>query len=36
MPSGGSHTDIKYVNVMATKDLKVEVESLSLSGQHTL
>jgi len=31
VPSGGCHTDIKYVSVMATKDLKVEVESLSLS-----
>lgn len=30
MPSGGCHTDIKYVSVMATKDFKVEVESLSL------
>lgn len=30
MPSGGCHTDIKYISVMATKDLKVEVESMSL------
>ena len=30
VPSGGCHTDIKYVSVMAAKDLQVEVESLSL------
>jgi len=30
VPSGGCHIDIKHVRVMAAKDLKVEVESMSL------